>query len=399
MAFPSTLLSLLHAAPGNFLSAWFGGVVAHSDGDNLIIDDLIAVETELGLTPAAATALGFTRLGDADGSGLWVPTASIGGPSLIVNGNMDHWQRTVGASVTSTTTYSTVTNYCADRIFVLPGGASVAQARGGIVPNGSRYSLQVTGAASVTTVDIGQRIRSDQVQRRGFRSLVFSAYLYNNTGAAFTPNLRIGTPSVVDNFATVTNRLDVSLQSCPDALFTRVYYVVDPSAYTNLANGLECVLRVPSGVLVAGKIVYVAQFDLRPGTHLVGYVPPQEDLELLLCRQHYRTNLPVTAAPLTNGVAQLYAVEGASIANNAYYATVPLSPPMWQTPSAAAFPNTTGANFGRSSNDAGVDYAAGSATATGVTASQVPIKNVSGGALTVGATQVVQFGLVVNAEL
>ena len=211
-------------------------------------------------------------------------------PPIIVNGNFDIWQRSDGSSVTSTTTFNVLTSFCADRIFVLPAGASVTQARSTTVPNTkSRYSLAVTGAASVTTVDIGQRIRAQVVNTRILQSLVFSAYVRNESGAAFSPTLRIGTPGAADDFTTVTNRLDTTLQSCADSAWTRVYYVFDPSAYTNIANGAEVVLRVPSGSLVSGDVVRVAQMDLRPGTALGAFIPPDPDTEYDHCLQYWET--------------------------------------------------------------------------------------------------------------
>lgn len=209
------------------------------------------------------------------------------GDPIAINGNCDHWQRSDGSSVTSTTTYSKSTSYCADRIFVLPAGASVSQARSTTVPDAkSRYSLAITGASSVTTVDIGQRIEAAVVNTRCLQSLVFSCYVRNESGAAFTPTLRVGTPGSSDDFTTVTNRLAVSLQECADSAWTRVYYVFDPSAYTNVANGLEVCLRVPSGSLVIGDVVRVAQFDLRPGLAAAAYAPPDPVLELVRCMRY-----------------------------------------------------------------------------------------------------------------
>ncbi len=210
---------------------------------------------------------------------------------LTINGNMDHFQRWGSGTTVPTTTYSTNTSYAADRFFVLPAGASLTSAgRSTTVPDGnSRYSLEIVGAASVTTVDIGQRIAAGLVQTRGRQSLVFSAYVYNGSGSAFTPNLRVGTPSAADDFTTVTNRLDQALQSCADGEWTRVYHVFDPSAYTNIANGMEVCLRVPSGSLVAGDTVRISQFDLRPGAALAPYIAPDRDLELLRALRYFET--------------------------------------------------------------------------------------------------------------
>lgn len=262
------------------------GFELHNVIDN-ISDAIEAVETQLGSTPAATVSLDYVRLGDGAGKGLWVPVAALGSPSLIDNGNYDNWQRGTGAR-TNTTTYSTDTSYAADRMFTLPAGASVTSQQSTTVPDAkSTSSLQINGAASVTTVDHGQRIRAAYASR--YRtSLLFRAVVHNVTGAAFVPNLRIGTPSAADNFASVTNRLNQALQSCADNAWTEVYHVFDPSAYTNIANGLEVCLRVPSGSLVLGDVVRIAQFDLRTGTQRMPYLPPDPDLDALRCLPYYQ---------------------------------------------------------------------------------------------------------------
>lgn len=365
--------------------------------------ELRALWTELGLTPAAADSPGYVRLGDNAGKGLWVPLAALESPCLVLNGNFDHWQRVAGASQTSTTTYNTLTSYAADRMFVRPVGASVTQQRSTTIPDArSQFSLAVTGASSVTTVDIGQRIRSRIVNTRGLQSLVFSCYIRNESGAAFTPNLRIGTPASADNFATVTNRLDQALQSCPDSAWTRVYHVFDPSAYTNIANGMEVCLRVPSGSLVSGDTVRIAQFDLRPGTHLRGYVPPDPDAMRPLLEQYCWKNIPFATQPITDTTAVAYNVSWRSsgtIANNEYYVDIDLPVEMLATPTVTTWPYTTAANTGRSSNGSGTDYAANSAVFAGGSARKIPIQNQSGGTLSVISNGLVHVGILAIAEL
>lgn len=266
-----------------------------------ISDAIEATQTELGATPSSNVQMTHVRLGNNSGRGLYVPLSAVAGPSLVLNPNFDIFQRGSG-SRTATTSFSIDTSFAADRIYVLPAGASVAVARSTTVPsnNRSRYSLEITGATSVTTVDIGQRIKSSIVNTRGKQSLCFIAYVYNGSGGAFTPNLRVGTPGAADDFTTVTNRLDQSLQSCADASWTLVYHVFDPSAYTNIANGMQVDLRIPSGSLVSGDTVRVAQFDLRPATQPIGFVPPDPDEELSRCEPYFVKSFPLATAPAQN---------------------------------------------------------------------------------------------------
>ena len=77
----------------------------------------------------------------------------------LINGNMYIAQRATSATVTAGTTVPTAsTGYpCVDRFFVYSTGANVTAAQ--VAGSGANKSLlQVTGAASVTAVGIGQRI-------------------------------------------------------------------------------------------------------------------------------------------------------------------------------------------------------------------------------------------------
>lgn len=304
MAFPADLLNLAAAVGGNVLNLAFGGATAMSAGLNKLIVDLLATETKLGTgastpvinTVLRGTATGATAYGQVQPADIADATIQVlASDPLTINGNMDHFQRVDAAVRTSTTTFNTTTSFAADRMFVVPAGASLTQQRSTSVPNvRSQYSLQINGAASVTSVSIGQRITSGVVNTNGKQSQVFSAYVRNDTGAAFTPNLEVGTPGSVDVFTTVTNRLNQALQSCADAAWTRVSWIFDPSAYTNLSNGVEVAIRLPIA-LTAGKVVCIAQFDVRPGVALMPYVPPDPDRQLTLSKLYFE--------PIGEGVA------------------------------------------------------------------------------------------------
>lgn len=71
MAFPSTLLSLAHASGSNFLNVLFGGSVKHTDGLNLLIDDLIAAETKVG-TGASTPVANSVMIGNGTGTSAWL---------------------------------------------------------------------------------------------------------------------------------------------------------------------------------------------------------------------------------------------------------------------------------------------------------------------------------------
>jgi hypothetical protein len=290
-----------------FLSSTLVEQVPVAANHNDLAAAIVAVETELIVRPHA---------------------------EIVINGNFDHWQRGTSAR-TNTTTYSTDTSYAADRFFALPSGASITTQRSTTVPNSkAQYSALLTGASSVTTVDYGQRVRSALVAAMAYQSLVFSCYVRNVSGAAFTPNLRIGTPGSADSFGTVTNRLDQALQSCADSAWTRVYHVFDPSAYTNLANGMEVCLRIPSGSLVSGDTVYISQFSLHPGAALAAYAAPDPDTEFDRCAAYYQRFGP-------DAGAQLAAATGYAFSTTLGIFFQPYRRIMWKIPTTVALSDVT----------------------------------------------------------
>jgi hypothetical protein len=207
---------------------------------------------------------------------------------VLINGGMEIWQRGT-ASANATTTYNTNTSYRADRWYVLPAGATVTMQQSTTVPtnNLSRYSLLVTGATSATTVKIGQRVEAaniPQIRRR----VTFAAWIYNETGASFQPDLLIGTPSASDNFTTVNNRLTQQLIPCANNEWTEISYTVDISGYTDLVNGLQVEIQIPSGSMNANtKKVYVTQVRLTPSEYVVPFQRLGVDAELARCMRYY----------------------------------------------------------------------------------------------------------------
>lgn len=203
----------------------------------------------------------------------------------FVNGNLQLWQR----GTTGKTCSAAAKTWRADRWFVRPTGATVTYARDTLIPAGAvaAYSAKITGNTSATTVDFGQRIESSDAYSGWLRSRTFSAWIYNNTGASFTPKLRINTPSAADNYATNTNRLDEDLQACPNNGWTQVSYTFDGATLTNGGYGIEIVLQIPDGALnTTGKSVYITQLQCEPGEVVTAQEPRLITHELLLCQRY-----------------------------------------------------------------------------------------------------------------
>ena len=203
----------------------------------------------------------------------------------FINGNLQVWQR----GTTAKSCPAATKTWRADRWFARPVGAAITYAQSATVPSGAiaTYSALLTGAASVTTVDFGQRIESSDAITNWQRERTFSAYIYNDTGSSFTPALRLNTPSAADDYTTNTNRLDAPLQACPSGAWTQVSTTFTGSSYTNSTNGIELVLRIPDGSLTStGKSVKITQLQCEPGSVITAQEPRLITFELILCQRY-----------------------------------------------------------------------------------------------------------------
>ncbi len=239
-----------------------------------------------------------------------------GARNLVLNSNFDLWQRygDVSISVSSPAGNRTFT---ADRFYVNPSGAAVTQRKSiGIKAPDTRStdSLEVTGAGGVTTVLIGTRLEANN---RHATTLTFAAYIYNNTGAAFTPSLLVGTPNSENDFTTVVNRLTQTLPNCADASWTRVTHSFNAGAFTNIDKGLQVELQIPNGVMGgASDVVKIAQFQLAQENSFGGFEPPDPALELARCQRFYWKSFdhqvtPAQNAGLTGAVRAIASAAGA----------------------------------------------------------------------------------------
>lgn len=232
-------------------------------------------------------------------------------PNRIRNGGMDVWQRGTG-SITATTAGA----YTADGWIVLPTGASVtaAQAAGRLLTS---YSLQITGAASVTDLIIKQRTESNTSAAMTSQQVTFQAWVFNNTGGSITPTLTVKIPTAPDNYtATSTNVSAVSLQPCANSAWTQISYTFAASASS--ANGTEVAIDFGNNFSSGAKTIQITECDLRvtPGVPSgINYAPPEPQFrpiheELLFCQRYYfdpanggsSTIFQVTANALSSGV-------------------------------------------------------------------------------------------------
>lgn len=222
-------------------------------------------------------------------------------PNRFRNGGMDIFQKgngtltiTTGLSVTNgSSVVVSSTGYTADGWIVVPTGASVTSAR----TTGrslTAYSLLVTGNTSVTDVIVKQRIESRVASAMTSQTVVFQAWVKNNTGGSITPTLTVIHPTATDDYTgTVTDVSAVSLQACPNTSWTQVMYAF--TASSSSALGMEVSLDFGNNFSSNAKSIQLTEVDLRvaPGylTGLTQIAPyPQfrpVHEELVFCQRYY----------------------------------------------------------------------------------------------------------------
>jgi hypothetical protein len=227
----------------------------------------------------------------------------FGFKNRLINGSMALSQRATSATVTAGTTVPTSsTGYpCVDRFFVYSTGANVTAAQ--VAGSGAtQYRLQITGAASVTAVGVGQRIEQSNSYDMAGSTATLSVDLANTvlTTVTWTANYAttantfgtIGTPTktqIATGTFTVTSTVtNFSVQiSIPAAATTGVEILFTVGAQT-------------SGTFTVGNVQLekgstATSFDYRPfGT------------ELSLCQRYCQTIAANFSVGYTLSSAVLY---------------------------------------------------------------------------------------------
>lgn len=223
-------------------------------------------------------------------SGQFDSASTFGFKNRIINGQMQIAQRGTSATITAGSTiaagYSTV-----DRFYVYCTGANVTAAQ--VAGSGAtKNRLQITGAASVTAVGIGQRIEQlnsyDLAGSTATLSLdISNSLLTTVTWTAYYAN-------TADTFGTLASPTRTQIATGTFTVTsTLTNYNTNISIPSAATTGIEIVLTVgaqTSGTWVVGNIQLekgstATSFDYRPyGT------------ELALCQRYYYKVVTETTA-------------------------------------------------------------------------------------------------------
>lgn len=209
---------------------------------------------------------------------------NFGFKNRIINGAMATAQRATSATVAASTAVPTAsTGYpCVDRFFVYSTGANVTAAQ--VAGSGAtQYRLQVTGAASVATVGIGQRIEQKNSYDLAGSTATLSLDLANSLLTSVTWTASYATTA--DTFGTIGTPTKTQIAT---GTFTVTSTVTNYSTQITIpaaaTTGIEILLTVGaqlSGTFTVGNVQlekggFATAFDYRPyGT------------ELALCQRYF----------------------------------------------------------------------------------------------------------------
>lgn len=204
----------------------------------------------------------------------------------IINGAMQIAQRATSATVTAGTTVPTAsTGYPAvDRWFVYSTGANVTAAQ--VAGTGAtRNNLQVTGAASVTAVGIGQRIEALNSYDLAGQACTLSFNMSNSLLTTVTWTASYA--NTADTFGTIGTPTKTQIATGTVTVSsTLTNFQINISVPAAATTGIEILFTVgaqTSGTWTVGNV----QFE--PGTNATPFEFRSYGTELALCQRYYQT--------------------------------------------------------------------------------------------------------------
>jgi hypothetical protein len=210
----------------------------------------------------------------------------------FINGNMVISQRATSATVTAGTAVPTTsTGYpCVDRWFVYSTGANItaAQVAGS---NNTQNTLQITGAASVTVVGVGQRIETNNSYDLAGQTVTLSINMSNSllTNVTWTASYA-NTSNTFGTIGTPTKtQISTGTFTVNSTLTNYSTQISIPAAAT---TGIEILFTVgaqTSGTWVIGN----AQLEL--GSAASSFEVVDYTTQLCMCQRYYYVNQSTNA--------------------------------------------------------------------------------------------------------
>jgi hypothetical protein len=263
------------------------------------------------ITMAAARSPQLDASGNSSISGTQVMGSSFL-RNRIINGNMYVAQRATSATVTAGTAVPTAsTGYpCVDRFFVYSTGANVTAAQ--VAGSGSnRNLLQITGAASVTAVGIGQRIESLNSYDLSGKTCTLSVSLANSLLTTVTWTASYATTT--DTFGTIGTPTKTQIATgtfTVNSTLTR--YSTNISVPAAATTGIEILFTVAAQTSGTWQIDDV-QFE--EGSIATPFERPIYQTQLEQCQRYCYVYVPSSASGQNSiiGVGTAYSTTSAFI--------------------------------------------------------------------------------------
>lgn len=210
------------------------------------------------------------------------------GRNRIINGDFNIWQR--GLSINPA--LSTIA-YTSDRFYAYVTGASTNYARvtlnGSAGQTGCDTALQITGIASNTLNNLGQRIEAANcTDMMAGKIFTLSAWIYSSSGSV-SPTYSINSAGASDNFTTINVLTSGSFASVPATTWTKVF--VTFTCTNACLNGIQ--VEIQLGALTAGRTVLVTGFQLESGSVATPFEKRIFGSELIFCQRYYETGFAI----------------------------------------------------------------------------------------------------------
>lgn len=363
---------------------------------------------------AANNAAAFA--GGAGGSGIIVvyefgptssSTASANGSNRVVNGDFQVWQRGAGGSAVIAVP-ATSTLYAADRWQVSNNASqalTISQIAG--ATSGTYLAKVQRNAGQTGTINFSFLTSLTRSMCAGFAGVPITLSFKAKKGADYSATSN----ALVVRIATGTGSADISLlngftgQVNTDTTITLTNtlttYTVTITAGASVTQAGIDFICTPTGIAGTDDSFYIADVQLDPSVTATPFQRLNFQQQLENCLPFYQKSGDYVTEPYTSGSGSSIqiACSASSAVNNAYYAFVQFSTPMFQNPVMVTFPYTTATNTNIWSNGNGNDYPANSAV-PGIQGSKFfSIQNQSGGTLTITANQLVVGGWTADADL
>jgi hypothetical protein len=217
--------------------------------------------------------------------GVAAPANSMGFRNRLMNANMAIAQRATSATVTAGTAVPTAsTGYPAvDRFFVYSTGANVTAARVAGAGN-TQYRMQITGAASVTAVGVGQRIEQSNSYDLAGGNATLSVDLANSLLTTVTWTASYATTA--DTFGTIGTPTKTQIATGTFTVNSTVTnYTATFAVPAAATTGVEVLLTVgaqTSGTWTIGNI------QLEAGSVASPFQRIDYGRQLIQCQRYYQ---------------------------------------------------------------------------------------------------------------